>query len=112
MRPYTHKVMSRLIGVLLFCLSTFMSTIRTDSPKKNIVPREGKAHVVPYVFLKTCDKIHVHIKQPTAFFTLHMAVVVAKVVIVVCTARDFYSANLACLGKLLEIAEYRRPAHA
>ena len=63
--------------------------------KENIITDEVKSMGIPDPMLKACDKIHVHIKDASAYVAFHMAVVSTDMVKAVGTPRDFKPANFA-----------------
>lgn len=78
-----------LNGILLFL------AFRADTMKENIITGEVKSMGIPDPMLKASDKIHVHIKDASAYVAFHMAVVSADMVKAVGTSRDFNPANFA-----------------
>ena len=78
-----------LNGILLFL------AFRADTMKENIITDEVKSMGIPDPMLKASDKIHVHIKDASAYVAFHMAVVSADMVKAVGAPRDFKPANFA-----------------
>ena len=63
--------------------------------KEDIITSEVKSMGIPDPMLKASDKIHVHIKDASAYFTFHMAVVSADMIKAVGTPRDFKPTNFS-----------------
>ena len=61
--------------------------------KDNVITGKVKSMGIPDPVLKASDKIHVHIKDVSAYGTFHMAVVSADMVETVGTPRDFKPAD-------------------
>ncbi len=78
-----------LNGILLFL------AFRADTMKEDVITGEVKSMGIPNPMLKASDKIHVHIKDASAYFTFHMAVVSADMVEAVGTPQDFQPADFA-----------------
>ena len=85
-------------------------TIRTNPPEKDIVSGERKAMTLRDVFLQAGHIFHIHIENPAAFLTPHMAMLLNPVVKAIRSARNFHFANFTCFRQQLQIPIYRCPA--
>ena len=93
-----------------FLLFPRFLTIRTDPPEKDIVSGERKAVTLRDVFLQAGNIFHIHIENPAAFLTPHMAMLLNPVVKAIRSARNFHFANFTCFRQQLQIPIYRCPA--
>ena len=68
------KVGLFLPGILLFL------AFRADAMKNDVITGKVKSVCISDFFFKTTDKIHVHIKEASAYFTFYMTVIAAYMV--------------------------------
>ena len=61
--------------------------------KENVITGEVKSMGIPDPILKASDKIHVHIKDTSAYCTFHMAVVSADMVETIVPPRNVKAAD-------------------
>ena len=66
--------------------------------KNDVITSKVKSVGISDSPFETADKIHVHIKDPSAYFTFYMTVIAAYMVEAVGTPRQFKAADLPHLG--------------
>ena len=86
------------------------AAFRADSGENDIVTGNPETVAVFDFFLQTGDIVHIHIKNLTAFLTLHMIVLMPQVIKAIRPARDLNSTYHSRFRQPLQIPIYRCPA--
>ena len=83
---------------------------RAYAPEHDVVTVDDEAVIVPDGLLQMLDVIHLHIKHPTTFHTANVIMAEGAVIIPIRAAGHLQLADLARLGKLLQVPVNRAPA--